>query len=123
MKKRAVSELKKLIVILAVGFGYYLVVLHFKAGIPCLFNKFTGLLCPGCGVTRMIMSMLKLDFAAAYGYNKALFLTLPLILFAVVSIETDYISTGKRRARPFVRWLLIIEIIILVLFGIIRNII
>ena len=123
MKERAVSELKKLIIILVAGFVYYLVVLHFKTGIPCLFNKFTGLLCPGCGVSRMIISMLKFDFVSAYGYNKALFLTWPLIAFAVISSEMDYIRSGKRTVKPFVQILLIIEIIILAMFGIIRNII
>ncbi len=71
----------------------------------------------------MIMSMLEFDFISAYGYNKALFLTWPLILFAVIFVEIDYIRIGKRTVRPFVRILIIIEIIILVLFGIIRNII
>ena len=36
---------------------------------PCLFHRVTGLNCPGCGGTRAISAMLRLDFAAAFWYN------------------------------------------------------
>ncbi len=40
-----------------------------KIAPPCLFHRMTGLNCPGCGGTRAISAMLRLDFAAAFWYN------------------------------------------------------
>ena len=40
----------------------------------CLFHRFTGLHCPGCGATRAFFAMLKGDFATAWRMNP-LFLT------------------------------------------------
>lgn len=36
---------------------------------PCLFHRVTGLNCPGCGGTRALSAMLRLDFATAFWYN------------------------------------------------------
>ena len=33
--------------------------------IPCVFNLITGYYCPGCGITRMFISIYKLDFYQA----------------------------------------------------------
>ena len=47
-------------------------------GLYCPFWKFTGLLCPGCGVTRMCLALLRLDLAGAWRANPALLLALPV---------------------------------------------
>ena len=45
--------------------------------IPCLFKMILGIECPSCGITRAYISLLKLDFAKAFAYNK-LFWIVPL---------------------------------------------
>ena len=38
-------------------------------GIPCLFYRLTGLQCPGCGNSRAVMALLRLDFISALQFN------------------------------------------------------
>ena len=45
----------------------------------CLFRKYTGIACPGCGGTRAMEALLRGDIYAAFCYN----LLLPISLFAL----------------------------------------
>lgn len=47
--------------------------------IPCLFHKLTNLYCPGCGITRCIVSLLKGNISAAFKYNQLVFILLPFL--------------------------------------------
>lgn len=38
----------------------------------------TGVSCPGCGITRALLSVCKLDFAAAWSYNPMIFYLIPV---------------------------------------------
>ena len=122
MKKRVKKEAKKLAVVLAAGIAYYLWILLTDLRFPCIFNLITGLLCPGCGVTRMIVALLRFDFASAYGYNKFLFVTSPLLLFLWVYSEWNYIKKGERDIGRL-NVVLYIEGVMMFVFGIVRNII
>ena len=50
--------------------------------VPCFVLSLTGLPCAGCGMTRAWLSVLRLDFAAAFLYNP-LFWSVP-ILYAYI---------------------------------------
>ncbi len=56
-------------------YGYVLIPLGLR--IPCLFRRFTGLRCPGCGVTDLCLELLHGRFVP--GYNWGLVLTAPWI--------------------------------------------
>lgn len=45
----------------------------------CLFHKYTGLLCPGCGSQRAIHAMLHGDIERALYYNSLLVISLPVL--------------------------------------------
>lgn len=47
----------------------------------CMFKNLTGLECPGCGMTRALISIIHFDFVIAYGYNKLVVVVAPLLLF------------------------------------------
>ncbi len=44
---------------------------------PCLIHAVTGLQCPGCGTTRMLSALLRLDFAGAFQLNAFMLFFLP----------------------------------------------
>lgn len=59
------------------GMLLYAVILYvFQIGCPIL--RFTGIPCPGCGMTRAWIAVLHLDFAAAFSYN-FMFWAVPLL--------------------------------------------
>ena len=95
--------------------GYYFLNSKFGFGIPCLFHKITDFYCPGCGITRMLFSLLKLDFYQAFRYNPLTFCLLFIyIIYKIISL-TKY----KINIDPKIYYFLIIIVII---FGIVRNI-
>jgi hypothetical protein len=104
-----------------VGLAYLLLTLFTDFRIPCLFHELTGLKCPGCGITRMILSLVRLDFASAFRYNPLLFITGPVILGYIVFYEITYILKG---CRPSKKWdaMIYVVLILVVAYGILRNV-
>ena len=91
--------------------------------IPCPFHFITGLYCPGCGITRMIKSILKLDFYQAFRYNQLLFILLPFFIIIIIDLFISIIIKKKSIYKKIPEYVWIIIVIILIIFGIIRNII
>ena len=89
---------------------------YFGFSIPCVFHEITGFYCPGCGVTRMLFSLLKLDFYQAFRYNPLLFIL--LILFLMCKI----IELVKKRKIVFSEKVYYVIIVILLIYGVVRNI-
>jgi hypothetical protein len=107
---------------LTVGGVLYLKVLSpaFNLSIPCPFHALTGLYCPGCGLTRVILSLMDFDIAQAFRFNPLIFLLLPMyILYSVFRLKSykkssDYamtvmvvltLSFGLLRNLPMFSWL------------------
>ncbi len=108
-------------IIFGIGLGYLFFILLSGLRIPCIFYEITGFKCPGCGVTRMIVSISRLEFAAAFKYNPFLFITGPLLLIYIAFSEVRHILRGSTKAG---RWILFIwaELILAVIYGVLRNI-
>jgi len=83
-------------------------------GIPCVFRELTGLYCPGCGITRVVLSLLRLDFVQAFRYNPLLFILLPLSVM--------YFVTNKKRMPMISKTMMAVMLIITLTFGVLRNI-
>ena len=59
--------------------GYLLIVaVLWGLGVPCLFARFFGVPCPGCGMTRAWLSVLRLDLSAAFAYHP-MFWSVPIL--------------------------------------------
>ncbi len=103
------------IIVIVLLYGYYFITKKWGVGIPCFFEQLTGYYCPGCGVTRMTFSLIHLDFYGAFRYNPLVFcLILLFILYKLIKIEYRNIKLPK--------WVAYVLLIIVVGFGILRNI-
>ena len=107
---------------LLVCLGYYALLVYFQVGIPCIFYKVTGLMCPGCGVTRMVRSIIALDFSSAFHYNPVVFVTSPILLYFVGKSYLCWLFNKKQKERLWEKVLLYLVIVLLLGYGILRNI-
>lgn len=92
--------------------------------IPCYFYKLTGFYCPGCGMTRAIYNIVTLNFTDCFHNNLLVILLIPLLLYYLFCLVKNYLLTGKIISldRVFPRFLIIIILIIVIVYGILRNI-
>ena len=95
--------------------------LSFHIPIPCVFKLFTGLNCPSCGVTRMGIAMMHGDLPVAFRYNQLLFVLTPFFALYILFFIIRYIKTGNSKLSKTENIIFIIIIIMLIVYGIIRN--
>lgn len=105
---------------MAVGLAYVWFAGH-VAGIPCMFHVLTGLKCPGCGMTRMLICLSHGDLPGAFRQNAAVFLLLPLAVFLTVRWAVRYVRTGYKKLNRLDNILIWIMVVVLLAFGILRN--
>lgn len=112
--------LKRIYPFIILGIIYYFIVTITKAYIPCPFRYFFAYKCPGCGITSSIMSMSKLDIKSAFYYNPFVFSTFPFIIFQI--LFSLWLSYKKENMPMWNKILLIIYCILLIIWGVLRNI-
>ena len=122
MTERKTKVIKIALILIGIGAVYAAVCLLTGAGVPCPFHLITGLQCPGCGVSRMFLSLVRLDLASAVRYNGAMLFLLPLMAATAGRYVYVYVKYGMRRDR-FADVSVWIMIIVLLVFGVFRNII
>lgn len=109
------KKIREYLILIIIWVFFFLLVLNQE--IKCLWNEMTGLYCPGCGITRMLIAMIQLDFYQAFRYNPFLFL---LIIFSIVYIL--YSLFKFKTIERINSKLLFVILIITILFGVLRNI-
>lgn len=116
---------KKLMIFLIsflILFAYLLIGNEIGKFIPCPIYKITGLYCPGCGITRMLLAMIKFDFFQAFRYNPLIFCFIPFLLFYYGDIIYSYYKKKKPFFSRFEPFLWYVLIFIFILYGVLRNI-
>ena len=121
------DKTKRLIIALTISFGITAIVgiivvmkLVFNVGFVCTVHEVTGLNCPGCGATRMAIELIHMNIYQAFRYNPFIFVTAPIIFVVYAWQSAVYVKYNK-----FLKYLdkfLITYAILLLSFGIIRNI-
>ena len=114
--------IKRDAVLLGIGILYYIFIRITGLAIPCIFRKITGLLCPGCGITRAILAAARLDIARAFAYNQYIFVALPAVAYILIKNDYVYIRYGNRELSRFDNVLIFICISGAVIFAVLRNV-
>ncbi len=122
MYQRLKKVLKPMVILMAVGFLY--ITLQYFTGfyIPCPFHFLTGLYCAGCGITRMFLYILKGEWIKAFSSNCVVFCLLPFFGVGYLCHVYRYVRWNKKGLSKTENILCYIVIVLLILFGIIRNI-
>lgn len=112
------KKIKKILLTIIILFLLYIFDFLF-----CPFHKLTNLYCPGCGVTRMIFSILKLDFYQAFRFNPFLFILSPFFLLYIVD---EFLINIFGKKSFFINKIsdnvYLFLLILAIIFGVLRNI-
>ena len=123
MKRRIRKVISILIASILLLIGYYFLDKNYHIHIPCLFHKITGLYCPGCGMTRLIFSLLEGRIYDAYNHNRLVFIMLPFIVIYFKYQFYLYIFNKKNKIICRIpNKCIYILLFVVILFGILRNI-
>jgi len=97
MSRRFATLLLRCGILLAAGLAYAFFCIRTGWMLPCPVHAATGFQCPGCGVSHMCLALLRLDLAAAWGYNPGLMACLPMLLFLGARCGLRYVQSGNGR--------------------------
>ena len=111
-----------LIVLAGAGVGYYFMITRTAFAFRCIFHEVTGWLCPGCGVTRMCLALIRFDFAGALAANPALMALSPVLGLCLARTTVGYVRTGSMKPPRWVERILWVCVAILLIFGVVRNV-
>lgn len=90
-------------------------------GIPCLFRLVTGFQCPGCGNSRAVLALLRLDLQAAFGYNYLFPLEFFYLGWVAFHCCKAYLRGNPFAYRPACPWLDIAVLTAVLLWWPLRN--
>lgn len=107
------------VVLITIGITYTVLIYTTGFGIPCMFNRFTGYLCPGCGTSRMALAMLRLDFYSAFRFNPVAFVT--VILWLMISIGCFAGRPAVLRNERVLLGAVCVDIAVYLIFAVLRN--
>lgn len=80
-------------ILIVLLFAVYFAVAYAVMGyfdITCVFLELFGLPCPGCGMTRALLSVLRLDFLMAARYNVVIFFMPYVFLYILCDFKKRY---------------------------------
>lgn len=102
-----------------IGGIYFAVIKLFHITLPCLFYTITNKLCPGCGLTRMCIALLRFDFKSAFAYNQGAFIL--AFSWLVISLLCCFKKTSRFFTHNTLYGFLTGSITVMIIFGICRN--
>ena len=62
---------------------------------PCVFHKWTGYYCPGCGGTRAVKALLRGDVIGSFFYHPVVLYGAVLYGWYMLSHTVEYLSKGR----------------------------
>ena len=122
MKTRLLTIIKTIMFISLIGFIYYIIIMCTPFSLKCPIRKFIGFYCPCCGITRMALKLIQLDFYGAFRENMCLFSMAPFFIIFAIRKAIIYIKYGEKKLTKYENVFIYASAIILFIFGILRNI-
>ncbi len=119
MKKKII----KIIILIIILIAYLILGKIFNIYLRCPIYETFHVYCPGCGLTRMLLSILKLNFYQAFRYNPLVFIMLPFSLFLLIEKLYSEYKNKKSLYSKIPNYVWYIILVILIAYGILRNII
>ena len=114
------KTIRNILILVFVGVVYYFVARFTDFGLKCYIYELTGLNCPACGTTRMIVSASRLHFRESFNYNPFMFVSFPFVVGEVIYFL--YINEARKPVNRVNKMIIYIWLALFVLFGILRNI-
>lgn len=122
MKQRVVKLTTIGILLIASAYLIKYLFLKYEIGVPCLFHEWTGLYCPGCGMTRAIFSLLRFDFYDAIRNNILILILIPFGIYLLIHYIQGYLKGKRWVMSEFIpEKVLVVLLIFILLFGVARN--
>lgn len=123
--KMSKAQIKRLAIVIGLimlaVFAVVILVWQSKTiGYICPTKKYLDIECPGCGGTRMVLSILQGDIYQAFRYNPFIMITLPIIF--VIAIHQMFWFIIRGTFSPWLDKILVVYAVALFAFGILRNI-
>lgn len=119
-KERAIKYIRISVLIMVLGISAFTLEHFGIIGLSCVTYKYAGIICAGCGGTRMVQSILQLELYQAFRYNPIVFMSIPLYIFMYIKCGITYKKQG--RITDKLANYILLYIVIIVLYSIIRNI-
>jgi len=111
-----------LILLLVLGILLYVWLnIKYNIGFPCSINQIFGIYCPGCGLTRAGIALLKLDFYQAFRYNAFSLILIPGIFFVGVCFVWEMVFKKTSIISKIPVWLWFVLFIAFLGYGMVRN--
>ena len=118
-KKKFIIFLSKYLKLIIIFLGIINVFVIYIFEIPCPIKTYFNIFCPGCGATRMIKSLLKLDIYQAFRFNPLLFC---LLIIGIIYFIYYLICKYKNKNYYKIKYRdVIIVLFVIILFTVLRN--
>ena len=110
--------------ILSLSFTYLILVNLYDGAVSdptCRFQQVFSLYCPGCGGSRALRALMRLDLVSALRLHPPLVSALPLVVYAEVLLILGILRCDARYITRFKIWTLTVPVIFAVVFFFVRN--
>ncbi len=91
-----------IVVLVALG-----MVRRFGFGVICLLREITGVPCPACGMSRALLSLTRLDIAAAFRYHPVFW------VFPIACLSAVMCAVSEKRRKAWVICFILCAVIFL----------
>lgn len=98
------------------------VVPRLPAAAECMFWKFWGIYCPGCGGTRAVLALLRGDFLLSAWYHPMVMYAVLMYAWFMLSHTLEKLHVPLIKGMKFEVWIMYGMLVVLVLNCILKNV-